>query len=283
MKYLEYKEHRQQGTFSFPIAYYHIDPYHPRYQMPYHWHTECELLHIIKGKFTITLNGKSYNLVAGDMLFIQNGLLHGGIPDECTYECIVFDTKILFNHNDIFTKQIQKLTEHKILAHPILSHQTPLLYNNLETLFRSMYYKENGYEFLVLGTLYLFLGIILEHELYESNQQVTFVSHHTIPLKNVLEYLEQNYTEKITLNTLADVAGMNPKYFCRYFKSLTSRSPIDYLNYYRIECAREQLSTTDLPITEVAFNCGFNEVSYFIKTFKKYLGITPKQYMKTTY
>lgn len=283
MKYLEYKEHRQQGTFSFPIAYYRIDPNHPRYQMPYHWHTECELLHILKGKFTITLNGNLYELIADDIIFVQNGLLHGGIPENCTYECIVFDTKIMMNNNDTFIKQIQKLTAHEILLYPVLSHNIPLLYSHLEILFHSMHNKEKGYEFLVLGTLYLFLGTILEHELYETNSQVTFISHQMTPLKDVLEYLEKNYTDKITLNTLADIAGMNPKYFCRYFKSLTSRSPIDYLNYYRIECAREQLSTTDLPITEVAFNCGFNEVSYFIKTFKKYLGITPKQYIKTTY
>ena len=76
---------------------------------------------------------------------------------------------------------------------------------------------------------------------------------------------------------------MNPKYFCRFFRQITLRTPIDYLNYYRIECAREQLAATDASITEVALGCGFNDISYFTKTFKKYMGLTPRQYMKQTY
>ena len=76
---------------------------------------------------------------------------------------------------------------------------------------------------------------------------------------------------------------MNPKYFCRYFRSMTERTPIDYLNYYRIECACEMLSTKDISIKEVALSCGFNDESYFIKTFHKYKGITPKQFMTSEF
>jgi AraC-like DNA-binding protein len=61
---------------------------------------------------------------------------------------------------------------------------------------------------------------------------------------------------------------------------MTHRTPIDYLNYYRIERACFKLVSTNLSITEVAFECGFNDLSYFIKTFKKYKAITPKQYLK---
>jgi len=68
-----------------------------------------------------------------------------------------------------------------------------------------------------------------------------------------------------------------------YFRSLTGRTPIDYLNYYRIECASEMLSTKDITIREVAISCGFNDESYFIKTFNKYKGITPKQFMKSPF
>lgn len=57
-------------------------------------------------------------------------------------------------------------------------------------------------------------------------------------------------------------------------------TPMDYVNQYRIEQACHQLLTTDFPITEVAFNCGFNDSSYFIKVFKKYKGTTPKKYLK---
>ena len=56
------------------------------------------------------------------------------------------------------------------------------------------------------------------------------------------------------------------------------RSPIDYLNYYRIECAAHFLATTDMNVAEVAVHCGFADSSAFIKQFRKYKGTTPKQY-----
>ena len=61
---------------------------------------------------------------------------------------------------------------------------------------------------------------------------------------------------------------------------MTHRTPIDYLNYYRIERACYQLITTNLSITEIAYASGFNDLSYFIKTFKKYKGNHSKKYLK---
>ncbi len=79
---------------------------------------------------------------------------------------------------------------------------------------------------------------------------------------------------------LARIAGMNPKYFCRYFRSMTGRTPIDYLNYYRVECACEMLSTKDISVKETAISCGFSDESYFVKTFRKYKNTTPKQFTR---
>lgn len=73
---------------------------------------------------------------------------------------------------------------------------------------------------------------------------------------------------------------MSPKYFCRIFRTVIHRTPIDYLNYYRIEKACYLLETEDLSITEVAYHCGFNDSSYFIRCFKKYKQITPTKYLK---
>ena len=84
----------------------------------------------------------------------------------------------------------------------------------------------------------------------------------------------------LTLEEISGSVNMSPKYFCRFFHEMTHRTPIDYLNYYRIERACYQLITTNLSITEIAYASGFNDLSYFIKTFKKYKGTTPKKYLK---
>ena len=99
-------------------------------------------------------------------------------------------------------------------------------------------------------------------------------------IKPVLEYIEHHYNAPLALERLAAVVGMNPKYFCRVFSRLTHQSPMDYVNFYRIEQAAYLLDSTDLPVTEVGSRCGFVESSYFTKVFKKYKGATPVLYRR---
>lgn len=281
MKYLDYQEHRKQGTFDFPIAFYHVEQTHPRYRMPYHWHPECEVIRILKGNFHLTINQQIYHLHTGSIVFIQDGMLHGGIPEDCVYECLVFDMKLLLKDNHICKKQVEAFMNHEMLIHQLLPENSTFLMQIVSDLFTSMFEKYYGYEFIVQGSLYLLIGFILQQKLYSfrSNHEQQ-LSYRLKQVKKVLRYIEQHYAEQITLEELASIAGMNPKYFCRFFRQIIQRTPINYLNYYRIECAKEQLASTDATITEIALNCGFNDTSYFIKAFKKYMGITPKQYMR---
>ena len=148
-----------------------------------------------------------------------------------------------------------------------------------DNLFRSMKNKDIGYEFISLGSLYYFFGTIFNNNLYLNNTSDMKKSQQKIlQFKNVLSLIENNYSTTITLEDLSKTVGMTPKYFCRFFYNMSNKTPIEYLNFYRIERACYELITTDLSVTEVALNCGFNDISYFIKTFKKLKKITPKAY-----
>ena len=93
--------------------------------------------------------------------------------------------------------------------------------------------------------------------------------------------MEEHFSEPVTLEQIAAQAEMSPRYFCRFFQELTHRSPIEYLNYYRIEQAGDRLLHSALSVTEIAYNCGFNDLSYFIRVFKRLKGVTPKKYEET--
>ncbi|MDF2541373.1 MAG: transcriptional regulator, AraC family [Herbinix sp.] len=281
MKYFDYRERRQQGTIDFPIAYYHIDPNHPRYQMPYHWHPEYEIIRILSGTFHLTLDSQSFVVKQGDILFLQDGVLHGGIPEQCIYECLVFDPKLFLKENHICAKLTKRLIEREIGILQHLPQDREILRDTVDHLFHTMSDQKFGYEYLIQGYLYQLLGIVLQEYLFEEKTTAAPSSYqHVLQFKKVLSYIEMNFTEHITLETMAKIAGMNAKYFCRFFKAMSYRTPIDYLNYYRIERACEQLSVARESMTEVALNCGFNDISYFIKTFRKYKGVTPKQYLR---
>lgn len=280
MKYLDFQEHRQQGTEDFPLAYYYVDASMPHYNMTYHWHPEYEIIRILAGFFQITVNEINYTLKKGDVLVIQDGMLHGGNPMDCKYECLVFDLSAFLRNNHIGQRQLAELLDHRLQILPLCSSNDSEIADVVTTLFEAMHTPTLGTELIVHGALFQLFGLLLQKELFSPARNEHHSMHRLKRLKHVLRYMEANYTEDIALDDLANIAGMNPKYFCRFFKQITHKTPISYLNYYRIERAREQLETTDASITEVAFSCGFNDISYFIKTFKKQKGITPKQYIK---
>lgn len=281
MKYFDLKENKQHGTFDFPIEFYHVSPNHPRYNMPYHWHNEYELIRILKGELLITINEEKINAKVGDVIFIHSGMFHGGTPTDCIYECIVFDMKLLLKQNNICTKLIQDIINQNKIIKPLLTADNKDFKTYCDELFEAIKVKESGYEFITQGLLYCIIGTILKHKLYIDNPKATKkTDERMIHFKNVLSLIENEYYNPLTLEDLSKTCFMTPKYFCRFFYEMTNKTPIEYLNYYRIESACEKLLTTSETITEVALSCGFNDVSYFIKTFKKFKGCTPKKFLK---
>lgn len=281
MKYLEYREKRKHGTFDFPIAFYHIEPTHPRYMMTYHWHTEFEIIRILSGDFKLNIEGKSYNGRQGDVFFVRGGALHGGTPVDCRYECIVFDLRILMQDNHICTKQMMGILEHTIEVNVVLnrSWQNYDLNHVVEQLFSSMANRPLGYEFITQGALYQLFGMIVSEHLYKEVSVKNASDRQLLSFKNVLNYIEEHFSDQISLTDLASEAGMSEKYLCRFFKEMTGRTPIDYVNYYRIESACEMLSTKECSIGDAALSCGYNDLSYFSNNFKKYKGISPRAYI----
>ncbi|WP_282924076.1 AraC family transcriptional regulator [Mediterraneibacter massiliensis] len=284
MKYIKYREEKKHGTFDFPIEFYHVTASHPRYEMSYHWHIEYEIIRIIKGQLTMTFGDSEFTAGSGDIIFVPSGALHGGIPDHCVYECIVFNLGTLLSSNHAGEKFFKKIENNAIQIYHHITDCDEELHEIIKFLFEAMRGKSDGYELTVIGSLYQFFGYIFSHHLYIPADRVSQKNDRRVEqLKKVLEIIETSYDQCLTLDILAKEAGMNAKYFCRFFHEMTHRTPIDYLNYYRIEQACFKLVTSNDSITEVALSCGFNDISYFIKTFKKYKGITPKKYLSASF
>lgn len=279
MLYLDYNEKQMHGTKEFPIAFYHVDGSHPRYEMPFHWHKEYEIVRIIEGQFRLMLAGKEMVAKSGEILLIPSGAIHGGMPENCIYECLVFDLDLLLLRTDLCRNYIKKIKHQDILIHPIITAESIALHSVLDRIFLTMSKMPSGYELTVIGSLLELFGLIFQENFYTPNTpDYESPYNHVEQLKPVFEYIENHYSSNISLQQLSQLSGMSPKYFCRYFQTLAHRTPMDYLNYYRIERACTLLCTTDSPITSIAYDCGFNDCSYFIKLFKRYKHITPKQY-----
>lgn len=98
-------------------------------------------------------------------------------------------------------------------------------------------------------------------------------------IKKAIRYISQNFSRNLTLDEVADHVHLNPAYFSTLFKQSTGSSFKEYLNMVRIEESKRLLSNTDYSIIDISLATGFEDQSYFSKVFKKYTGLTPKQYL----
>ncbi|MDO5136062.1 MAG: AraC family transcriptional regulator [Eubacteriales bacterium] len=281
MNDLKHNEDWPRGTYDFPFEFHHIDQTHPRYVMSYHWHVEYEIIRILEGSFTVTLDEKSFPAGPSDVIFVNSGILHSGIPQDCVYQCIVFDINTFLKFNSICGEYIQRISHQELMVYHHFSEKQPEVLRAIHTVFDAMWKRPDGYEMVVIGQLYHFFGIVFGMHYYlDSVPKARRDYKRILQLKKVLEFIEKNYASPITLPQLSASVSMSPKYFCRFFSEMTHQTPMDYLNRQRIEQACHQLATTDDSITEIAYRNGFNDLSYFIRTFKKYKGTTPGRYKR---
>ena len=278
MHYLDYQEQISHRTGDFPLDYYFVDEHFPRYRMPMHWHKELELIRVRSGCMHIYLDEDELLAEAGDLLCVSGGVIHGAEPENCVYECILFDPLALLPSIESCRDALSPLLRNNVFWKNGSIEACPVLRIIADRLFAlAANFEGQGLE--ILGAIFDFL-----HQAVSSLDaaQLRTVSERSWQkaeqLKPALEYIEQHYGQRVSLETLARLTGFSPKYFCRYFRTIVHRSPIDYLNYYRIERAARFLASDEMNVAEVAVHCGYADSSAFIKQFRKYKGTTPKQY-----
>ena len=279
---MSYNELLQRGTMDFPIEIYEIDEHHPRYEMVSHWHTELEMIHILNGEMNVRLNNSTYTAKQNDILFVNPEIIHAATPDDCKYECIVFDISYLSAAFEGSRYFFEGLLNNEYFINEYIPFDDSEVHTLVRNVFNLMKNKSSGYKFKVIGEMYKMFGEIIDSHLYSNITGVTELGadKNMHKLKNVLVFMRDNYDKPISLSDMADAADMSSKYFCYFFKEMTRKSPVEYLNTYRVEKAARKLITSDISVTDVAFTCGFNDLSYFIKTFKAYKGVTPAKFRR---
>ncbi|NFO90844.1 response regulator [Clostridium botulinum] len=99
-----------------------------------------------------------------------------------------------------------------------------------------------------------------------------------VPIKAAIEYIQNNFDEKVSLEQMASICNLSPCYFSKVFKKAVGVNFVSYVNDTKINKAKELLENTDIPVLNVALDLGFDDCGYFIRVFKKSQGVTPKKY-----
>jgi len=141
--------------------------------------------------------------------------------------------------------------------------------------------KENAYEFKLLSLTYQILSELFKNEIARTlnKRDAELLGRTNARFQDVLEYIKSNYENQITLSKAIKIAKMSKGYFCTKFRQLTGKSFTGYLNQMRIEKAIMLiLEEKESSITDIALTVGFEDINYFCRVFKKYMGQSPSSF-----
>ena len=125
----------------------------------------------------------------------------------------------------------------------------------------------------------LMIRLVQSQYLQQVNTQTDTNSNHT-RLNYMLHYIHENISEKILVNTLCRKAYLSRNAFFKLFKEQFGVTPLDYINHERIKLAKQLLASSNQSITQTGLQCGFTDVNYFVRIFRRIEGITPGTYQK---
>lgn len=284
----KFKENRVHGSTMFPFYVYTDRHINSKSSLYYHWHEEIEIIYVEKGEFILNIDTASINVKAGDCCFISSESLHSayGINNkDSIHHAAVFDLNILSSsiYDYCQSKFIDPLLNKQYLFPMHITPKTECdirIMNQVKEIVSAYKEKEAGWELNIKSSLLKIISLMASNNKFIINEKLLISKdNYKIQLiKRVINYIHLNYSKKIYISDLAEEINMNREYFCRFFKSVTGRTPVDYINYYRIEQAAKILNTRDEKILDVSLQVGFENFSYFIKKFKEYKKCTPSRF-----
>lgn len=280
--YRELKENRPHGTKEYPYTQYFIHKPKREFHIPVHWHDEVEIIYIKRGYITIYIGEQSFSAKEGELFIVNSGELHFMSSNDMKveYYTLLFPLTFLsFQTEDALEQEVFLPLRQKKLLFPIGlkgMKTEPKMLNLVCEVIKVNEEKPFGYQLRTRILLLEFIeGFLKEKRLCKAD-----ISGTTGMQRELLAYIQEHYTEKITLAMLAEEFHLSEKYISWYFKEHFYISFIQYVSHLRMMKAKDLLLITEQSVTEIAFSCGYPSVNYFIRSFKGEHGVTPLQYRK---
>lgn len=247
-----------------------------------HWHLDVELAYVLNGNIQISINSEQRVLSRGDFAICSSGDIHFYNSDGMESEVIIIVFRSdLIENSGCWPKSTRFITPFIDKSRSYIDSFPQQTLIRIEEIFNLLVVenknKEKFYDMLIKGLLYELCGIILRHIpccLNEKKRDSKIFSE-IKAIQVALSYLEDNYTNEISLEDLASHVNMSQFHFSRLFSKICGKSFRTYLNEIRTNKAASLLSTTGMPVVDIALECGFNSVRTFNRVFKTNKGNTP--------
>lgn len=254
-----------------------------------HYHDEIEFNYVIEGSIVMEIGTQRIEVQAGEAVMINGNEIHSGYCEKEAH-CRMFG--IIFKL-DMLGSQEPDVCQSKYLEHFLCGHyQFPSHIPNkpgwqakviaeMERIVVTYRQQNFGYEWRIKSGLFSILAEIIANKAFLTrNEQSVMPSERLERFQKSISYIQEHYIGKITVDDLARAAGISVDHFYKFFKQISGETPMTYVNRHRTRIAANLLKYTDLSVLNVALQSGFDNVSYFIKTYKKYTGLTPSAWRK---
>lgn len=260
------------------LLYVSTSKYEGDWQSILHTHPFSELFYVVHGSGTFVAEGMEFSVGKNDMVIINPHVQH---TEKSLYttplEYIVLGIDgLAFSFEQIASVQDRMLIQTASGDVYKYNTQNSYVYAYLNIMLEEITKKEENYEAVCQNLLEVILLCMLR------NNNLSIIQSSNILLNRecaqIKNYLDANYAENITLDTLASFSHMNKYYIAHAFTKYMGVSPITYLLQKRIEEGKSLLSSTSHSISQISTSLGFSSQSYFSQAFKKATGKTPIQY-----
>lgn len=255
---------------------------YPNFAAPVHWHDDIELIVVLSGEMQYNVNGEVIQLQENEGIIVNARQLHFGFSEartECDFICVLFHPLLLCATAAYERDFVLPVLHNQRAAFVKLDQEAAWKQAILENGRRL--YAVKGEKAAPIKAQVMFLDIwvrLYENIAPESKKELQNTD--LSILKNMIGFIQQNYTEKISLGEIAASGAVGQSKCCRLFGKYIRQTPNAYLTQYRLDKSTELLKHTDMTMTEVAHATGFGGSSYYAEAFRRWSGTSPSAYRK---
>lgn len=248
-----------------------------------HWHTDIEFSYVTEGSLLYNVNGEVAELSAGQMIFVNSGQMHFGFwnkPCECEFICTIIHPSLIHNAESFLKAILGKNSPPYLIFDIKRPTETPM-FNAVSDINRLVLNKTEGFELMLLSRVYELAFLLYRHISVCGEPRTNGKKLETV--RQMTGFITQSYSSKITLGDIASAGNVCRSECCKMFKEFLGKTPIEYLNEYRITKGADMLLSGEYNVTETAAACGFSSSSYFAECFLRVMKRTPGEYRKKKY
>lgn len=244
-----------------------------------HWHREIELIYVRSGSCHLSITDVNFTAHAGDLAVCESGQIHYSDSHHMdnSLDFIIFDTSILgpLFQNPHFVNPL--ITREELERYGLSERLTALI----DTVSTELNEKKPYYQEIVTSSLQTFWFLLkrFHPRARLSSMPDDRRARMLADLQALLSYLDEHYADNISLEYAASSMNFSTGYFSKTFKKLMGINFVTYLNMVRVEHAANELRNTEKKFTEIALNCGFNNIRTFNRVFKEITGCTPSEFL----